>query len=709
MRFRLNIRTTVLLFALTLLSIPYVGYEYVREMESYLRDNLETSLNDTARILASIFNNKPHLFAQSLSTAVYQGRTRNEQPINTLPATALIKIDGMLDDWTPYLDKAIYYSADDILNSRGQYNPTTLSFRHVLAKNEHHLFALFIVTDNHIVYRNTDSAHVDRNDHLQIVLFNPDTSGLSRYVIAPTMAGSTHAFELVQRDTHLAAEQDFGVKAFWAEREGGYIVEVQLPLDIIGERFGFAVADVDPPDSTIQHLIGTTLIYNTDPAGNVYMLSTEILATLAALGLPANRRIRVLDPQHRVLAEYGKLDDASPNLPWQWLYHLLLPTISDYLRTSPTYPSRFTHAPLIQQTLQGKSQLQWYTTDDSDQTVIVSAAYPIRANDTANGVVVVEETSNTLQTVQRQAINDLLQRTLIVFSLVTLGLMLFATRLSMRLRQLRNEAETAIDNSGRVTTSHVGPESNDEIGDVARSFSSILSKLRQYNDYLETMASKLSHELRTPLVVVRSSLENLEQEAIPAEAQVYMERAKQGVGRLHTLITRLSEATRLETALQNVEWEQFDLIELLQTCMAGYRAAYPQQTFNTVLPNKTLPFYGAPDLLAQMLDKLISNAIDFAAPDTAISLTLRYDKQQVEIQVHNYGATLPQEMQERLFESMVSMRKHTSSSGEPHLGLGLYIVRLIVHFHHGKVWAQNNHTENGVLFNVSLPRQGLPN
>ena len=49
----------------------------------------------------------------------------------------------------------------------------------------------------------------------------------------------------------------------------------------------------------------------------------------------------------------------------------------------------------------------------------------------------------------------------------------------------------------------------DEIGDLSRSFSSVLARLSEYASYQENMASRLSHELRTPLAVVRSSLDNL--------------------------------------------------------------------------------------------------------------------------------------------------------------------------------------------------------
>ena len=66
----------------------------------------------------------------------------------------------------------------------------------------------------------------------------------------------------------------------------------------------------------------------------------------------------------------------------------------------------------------------------------------------------------------------------------------------------------------------------DEIGDLSRSFSSVLQQLGNYNDYLQSLASKLSHELRTPLTIVQSSLENLEHESLPEEAGVYTARAK---------------------------------------------------------------------------------------------------------------------------------------------------------------------------------------
>ena len=75
------------------------------------------------------------------------------------------------------------------------------------------------------------------------------------------------------------------------------------------------------------------------------------------------------------------------------------------------------------------------------------------------------------------------------------------------------------------------------------------------------MTSRLSHEFRTPVTVVRSSLDNLAMLEHNEEAKVYMERAQQGIKRLNTILTNMSEATRLEHSLQSSEKELFNLTE----------------------------------------------------------------------------------------------------------------------------------------------------
>jgi signal transduction histidine kinase len=233
----------------------------------------------------------------------------------------------------------------------------------------------------------------------------------------------------------------------------------------------------------------------------------------------------------------------------------------------------------------------------------------------------------------------------------------------------------------------------------------MLAKLGQYNAYLESMASRLSHELRTPIAVVRSSLENLKLSPSAGEARVYIGRAEEGLRRLGTILTRMSEATRLEQGLNASERERFDLAAVVGACVDGYRAAYPQQAFDLKLPEETAFTRGSADLAAQLLDKLVANAVDFSAESgrraEPIRITLGLAPGGAELSVENKGPLLPEEMRGKLFESLVSVRgerRGEHSGGEPHLGLGLYIARLIAEFHGGEIRARNLASGEGVVF-----------
>ena len=74
-----------------------------------------------------------------------------------------------------------------------------------------------------------------------------------------------------------------------------------------------------------------------------------------------------------------------------------------------------------------------------------------------------------------------------------------------------------------------------------------------------------------------------------------------------------------------------------------------------------------------------------------------------QLSVQNKGPVLPAEMRGRLFESMVSVREPASGAA-PHLGLGLYVARLIAEFHGGAIEAADTPARDGVVVRVHLPR-----
>jgi two-component system, OmpR family, sensor histidine kinase ChvG len=429
-------------------------------------------------------------------------------------------------------------------------------------------------------------------------------------------------------------------------------------------------------------------------------------------------RIFVIDRELNVLARAGSL--KRPALPdeqaadsqiarvWLWLeretlhplYALVLKQPSEdfgeELAGRVALPARE-----VDGALSGILTVDRRPTPDG-KAVVVSAAHPIWVGDQVKGAVIVEETTNAVLAERNRAFERLFSIVLAALLIGSLALTLYASRLSARIRRLRDEAEAAIDAHGRVRGVLAGSNAGDEIGDLSRSFSSVLSRLAQYASYREHMASRLSHELRTPIAVVRSSLDNLKLSSLPDEARVYMERAQQGLNRLTHILTRMTEATRLEQSIGDDERERFDLARVVAGCVDGYRVAYPQHALQLELPASEAMFNGAPELIAQMLDKLVANAVEFSSGAAPIGVRLERGDTELRLSVENEGPPLPDAMRGGLFDSMVSVRGDQPGDA-PHLGLGLYIVRLIAEAHGGRAAAQNRDDGRGVVVSVTLP------
>jgi signal transduction histidine kinase len=326
-------------------------------------------------------------------------------------------------------------------------------------------------------------------------------------------------------------------------------------------------------------------------------------------------------------------------------------------------------------------------------------------------VLLLEQASRAVPLLANRALLGLLLTSFTVLLVAGAILLIFATRLSLRLARLRDAAERAQLNDGRLDGPFPMTGADDEIGDLARSFERLFEVVGGYTDYLRTLASKLSHELNTPLAIVKSSLDNLEhalqeQDALPPDAQPYLARARDGVARLGMLVRAMSEASRMERAIAAAEPEDVDLVEVVRGCGEAYRPLAGTRRLETVLPSAPVHLHCAPELIAQALDKLFDNALSFTPEGGWLRLSLRPVQDGAEIELANQGQPLPAAMQGRLFDSLVSLRDKATPGDAPHLGLGLYVVRLVAERHGGAAVARNLEDGSGVAFTLHL--QGMP-
>jgi signal transduction histidine kinase len=182
---------------------------------------------------------------------------------------------------------------------------------------------------------------------------------------------------------------------------------------------------------------------------------------------------------------------------------------------------------------------------------------------------------------------------------------------------------------------------------------------------------------------------------------VYLDRARQGSERLNGILVAMGAATRVEEAISNADRMRFDLTPVVKSAADSYRIAFPERAFATEMPDEPVQIEGAPDLIVQMLDKLVDNAVDFSPPGAQIVLRVRLEPHAAIVEVDNPGPPLSPDTRDRLFESLWQSRSGDSDS-RPHFGLGLYIVRLIAEFHGGNAAASSLPGDTGARFTVRL-------
>ncbi|MGB3726293.1 MAG: proteobacterial dedicated sortase system histidine kinase [Glaciecola sp.] len=730
MKIKLGLRAKLLIFASFLLAIPYMSYQYVWQLETYLRIGQEQTLVGTARAVATALHERPALFDKQ---SAYLANIRPGTDLYAHKINYPITLNGELSDWEDYADAMISYGADNLIEQTQAYQPTSLSFKHMVGQYGQFFYAVFEVSDNKVVMREKNARRVDKNDFLQIALTDAEGK-FQRYVISPFKPGWVNAYKVdvsVNQSANIinALDLETRIQGQWENTDTGYNLELRFPLSMISSNIAFALADVDNTvERTVNYVMGTANPTQSDALGTLLLPSPEIESIIKGLEY-AGARVWVVDKHMRVLAKSGDLQDAqgigtvlstqndethnkavpaqedsavgAPSL-WNALEQRVLLPLYYKILTKP--PSDFIddladafalQGRDIASALSGEPSTLWRLSPDN-KAVILSAAHPIFIDQEVMGAVVVEQTTHGIRSLRNQALEKQFHFILAIILLGTASLFLFASRISSRVRKLRDDTEQAIDNNGKIVGSVTPSSSSDEIGDLSRSFHQVLVKLSQYNQYLEQMASRLSHELRTPVAVVTSSLDNLQLISQNDEQQQYVERAQQGISRLSNILNNMSEATRLEQAIHRTEAESFDAIEVLRGCVQGYQMTYPEAQTELTISVKQAPLKGSPDMFAQMLDKIVVNAMEFKRSGTPVSLRLFEKNKSLALSITNQGELLPENMQNQLLNSMISVRKSTTSE-QSHLGLGLFVANIIAQYHGAKMTIDNLPDHSGVI------------
>ena len=675
----MNLKRQLLLVSLLTLVLPWAGSQFIRETESALRSGQQQMLAGTARAFADSLAQYEDEFPLVHGGNHVIGDQLYGHRIETRP-----NIDGYFDDWN--------LSRDSLRSLRGTDGP----IRFAIGLYEQSIYLYVEVADNNVIYAAPGTIAIDDSSRFadRIGLISRSPPYLDETLVFGAEAPGT-IISYVR--TNYGFAPDPTIAAYWQDVPArGYQLEARIPASKLGTNLGLIVSNANT--ALVAPVRSASFAAQTP--GTFVNTSDELTAIAADLA-QAGMRLTLTDASGWRIASAGDVETAATEpggVGSVWLrmaYEALVESGQEAELAKPD-PSGRESQTYVAQALRGEASESWFRSADSGGA-IVAVAQPIVAGNTIIGALVLQQGTDAILSLTNQGLAQLMYVTVIATLLVAIVLLGYATWLSRRIRRLSTAAEDALDNDDLRSTLPSALD-GDEVGDLSRSFSHVLRQLGDYNEYLRSLASKLSHELRTPLAIVSSSLENLEHEPLNEASADYAARAKSGTDRLRRILTAMSEASRVEELMQHAEPEDFDLAAVLQSTVAAYRDVYPARQFDFATELDAGPMSGSPELLIQMLDKLVDNAVDFSADKDTIQIGLERGAESLHIMVANPGPALPERMRTQLFDSMVSVR---GSDGDRHLGLGLYVAKLIAEGHGGSISAEN--ISGGVQFSVTLP------
>ncbi|MCB1381908.1 MAG: HAMP domain-containing histidine kinase [Notoacmeibacter sp.] len=231
-----------------------------------------------------------------------------------------------------------------------------------------------------------------------------------------------------------------------------------------------------------------------------------------------------------------------------------------------------------------------------------------------------------------------------------------------------------------------------EIAELSASFLTMAAKLRERSDHVANFANHVSHELKSPLTSIQGAAELMRDAGdamTPEERARFLENMIGDSRRMTELVRRLFDLARAEAAPEDRG------PSTLAQVLTGSAATMPPDI--TCTTGSDIPLAIGVDALAAIMANLAANAGQHGA--TRLELEAVRDGDAVTMTVQDDGSGISDNNRKRIFEPFFTTRR-----AEGGTGLGLGIVRAMLHAHDGAIaLAASSSPSQGARFVITLP------
>ncbi len=230
-----------------------------------------------------------------------------------------------------------------------------------------------------------------------------------------------------------------------------------------------------------------------------------------------------------------------------------------------------------------------------------------------------------------------------------------------------------------------------------------VTEQHELQERINALHHTVAHDLRSPLTVIQGHAEMLKdafrEGKVGGTILQNVAGILGGAEKMNRMIEDLVDTARIEGGQVSLEKEPINLEAFVWSLQQSSQEIVDVNRLITQIPQNLPSVSATPDRLERILLNLLSNAFKFSPPESKVIIQARKAGGEIIISVTDKGKGIAPEDCSRLFKRYFQVKGPQASSG---VGLGLYISRLLVEAHGGRIWVESKLGE-GSTFHFTLP------
>ena len=239
------------------------------------------------------------------------------------------------------------------------------------------------------------------------------------------------------------------------------------------------------------------------------------------------------------------------------------------------------------------------------------------------------------------------------------------------------------------------------LDDLCEDFNRMAEELQSVRTLREDFVNSYSHEFKTPLASIQGFAKLLQSDDITEqEREEYTQIIIDETSRLSKLSSNILRLTKLENQKTVGKKTRFSLDEQIRKILLVLEPEWSKKKIDLDIDLEDIMYVGSEELMAQIWQNIINNAIKFTPEGGKISVKLFRSEKNISAEIWDNGPSIAPDVKAKIFDKFYQGDRSRATEGN---GLGLALVKRIIELSEGSIEVENDMKKGGVCFRISLP------